>query len=103
MRDDMDRNGVDTANLTVEDLGIFAHPDKSLKLLTMHRAKGREFDAVALVDMHDRRIPHPAGSIDEARRLLYVAITRPRRLLYYITDTENWQNTPTRFLSELGL
>jgi DNA helicase-2/ATP-dependent DNA helicase PcrA len=96
-------NRVDTANLILDQLGIFAHPEKSSKLLTMHRSKGREFDAVALVDMHDRWIPHAGGSVDEGRRLLYVAITRTRQLLLYITDTEHWQNRPSRFLAELGL
>ena len=74
-RDMFDRQ-VDVVNLTVNDLGMFANYEGSMKLLTMHRAKGREFDAVAIVDLHDGRVPHfsaeSAEEIDEARRLLYV-------------------------------
>lgn len=77
-----------------------------MKLLTMHRAKGREFDAAAITDLNDGQIPHytrysplTPEKIEEARRLLYVAVTRARRLLMYITDDENWRK-PSRFLFE---
>ena len=109
MEADMRRQGVDVENLSVADLGIFASNEKNIKLLTMHRAKGREFEAVALVDLHDGRIPHFSArtedEIDEARRLIYVSITRARRILMYITDEEDWRNRPSRFLlrGELGL
>jgi DNA helicase-2/ATP-dependent DNA helicase PcrA len=73
----------------------------------VHSAKGREFDAVALVDLHDGRIPHftaqSADEFAEARRLFYVAVTRPRKVLMYFTDTSNRRNTPTRFLGPRGL
>lgn len=105
---DMGKNK--TADLAVKDMGLFANPDKSMKLLTMHKSKGREFDAVAIVDLHDGKVPHRASSgsaeqIDESRRLLYVAITRARRLLMYFTDSSYYRNTPSRFLKrgELGL
>ena len=35
---DMEHRHVDTANLTVDDLGLFANPDETLKLLTIHRS-----------------------------------------------------------------
>lgn len=107
MQADMVRNKVDVANLAVADLGLFANPKESLKLLTMHRAKGREFDAVAIVDMHDGRVPHYSAEteeeVDEGRRLLYVAITRAKRVLMYVTDQENWRNRPSRFLGDEGI
>ena len=37
----MVRNKVDTANYALEDLGLFASPDRALKLSTLHYAKGR--------------------------------------------------------------
>ncbi len=102
MHQDMLRNRVDVANLTVADLGMFASPEDNLKLLTMHRAKGREFDAVALVDLHDGRIPHFAARSeaerDESKRLFYVAITRARRILMYVTDHSNWRNRASPYL-----
>jgi DNA helicase-2/ATP-dependent DNA helicase PcrA len=109
MEQDMIDRKVDIANLSTADLGMFASYERSMKLLTMHRAKGREFDAVAIVDLHDGRVPHftatTAEEIDEARRLLYVSITRARRVLMYMTDEEHWRNRPSRFLfeGELGL
>lgn len=102
MEEDMVRNRVDVANLTIEELGLFACPDTSLKLLTMHSSKGREFDAVALVDLHEGGIPSrhatTSAAIAEQRRLLYVAATRARKILLYVTDTERHWHRPSRFL-----
>jgi DNA helicase-2/ATP-dependent DNA helicase PcrA len=109
MEQDMQRNGVDLNNLTVEELGLFACPDTSLKLLTMHSSKGREFDAVALVDLHERRIPNrwaidDEDAMAEAKRLLYVAATRAKKVLMYVTDKDNDWHRPSRFLvQDLGV
>ncbi len=108
MHGDMQRRGVDIPNLTVEDLGLFADPEHNLKLLTIHRAKGREFHAVAIVDLHEGRLPHWRDEQDpealaESRRKLYVAITRAERLLMYITDQGDRRNRPSRFLLEQAL
>ena len=88
---------------------MFASTRNNLHLRTIHRAKGLEFDAVAIIDLHDGRIPHfsasTSGEINEARRLLYVALTRAKRILMYITDDEDSRIGPSRFLysGELGL
>ena len=107
MEDDMLSNGVDTANLQVRDLGIYADPDANLKLMSLHSAKGREFESVAIVDVHDGRVPHFSAKtqeeIQESRRVFYVGITRAERLLTVITDQERWQNRPSPFLQDLGL
>ncbi len=104
---DMERNRVDTANLSVSDLALYARPRDCLQLITMHSSKGREFDAVAIVDLHNGRIPHfscdTQEKYDEARRQLYVAITRARKLLMYFTDASDWRNRPSPFLIEIGL
>jgi len=98
---------VDLSNMTVSDLGLFAATGKSMHLLTMHAAKGLEFEAVALVSLHDGQIPNfrakTEEDIDEARRLMYVAITRAKRLLLYVTDQERSRNVPSRFLGPDGL
>ena len=105
--EDMSRNDVDIENLSVEDLGLFARQDDSLHLLTMHRSKGMEFEAVALIDLHDGRLPHFKAESDEdreeSRRLFYVAITRAERLLMYFTDQSDYRNRPTPFLCGEGL
>lgn len=107
MKNDMELRGVDVENLQISDLGLFANPDKALKLITLHNAKGREFDAVALICMNEGNIPHylarSVEEIDEARRLLYVGITRPRKILMLASDQSHWRNRPTRYLRECGL
>lgn len=101
MKADMEKNRVDVANLRVADLGLFADPEYSLKLMTLHRSKGREFDAVAIVDLLDGFVPHwtasTADEIDEGRRLLYVGITRARKVLFYFTRPDS-RRGPSRFL-----
>jgi DNA helicase-2/ATP-dependent DNA helicase PcrA len=99
---DMRNNKVDLANLVIADLGIYASPDAALKLLTLHHAKGREYDAVAMIDLHEGRIPfyqaQTAEDIEEAKRLFYVGVTRAKRLLLYVTDDAGLRNGPSRFL-----
>ena len=102
MKADMRNNKVDLANLNIADLGIYASPDAALKLSTLHNAKGREYRAVAMIDLHEGRIPFYQATTDEefaeAKRLFYVGVTRSEQFLLYVTDNSDYRNTPTRFL-----
>ena len=102
MKADMSNNKVDVANLTIADLGIYASPDTALKLSTLHNSKGREYRAVAMIDLHEGRIPYYQASTDEeiedAKRLFYVGVTRAEQFLLYATDNSDHRNVPTRFL-----
>lgn len=102
MKADMRNNGVVLENLTIDDLGIYANPESALKLSTLHNAKGREYEAVAMIDLNDGRIPHyratSVGEIAEAKRLFYVGVTRARRFLLYVSDRSDRRNGPSRFL-----
>jgi DNA helicase II / ATP-dependent DNA helicase PcrA len=100
--------------LTVAELGIFARPENCLQLLTVHKAKGREFDAVAVIDAHDGKFPHFTISriVDpterdaryaESRRVVYVAATRAKQILMFFSDTKDYRNRPSPFLAEMGL
>ena len=104
MKSDMQRNEVDLSNLAVDDLGIYASPDTALKLSTLHFAKGREYDAVAIIDIHEGKVPHyhsrTIEEIAEDKRLFYVGATRAKRLLYYVTNDTD-RNGPSRFLQEI--
>ena len=87
----------------------------NLLIMTLHSAKGLEFDNVALPGWEERLLPHvmslTEGKVEEERRLAYVGITRAKRNLF-ITLTRNRfmisQNKavrvmPSRFISELPL
>lgn len=104
MKADMRNNGVDLANLTTSDLGIYANPDTALKLSSLHNAKGREYSAVAMIDLHEGRIPFHRATTDaeikEAKRLFYVGVTRAKQFLLYVTDNSSRYNNPTRFLQK---
>jgi DNA helicase II / ATP-dependent DNA helicase PcrA len=75
---------------------------RGVHLLTLHRAKGLEFDAVFLPKVESRELPWKLARGDEElaeeRRLLYVGMTRARRWL-----TLTWAAKPSRFLQELDV
>jgi DNA helicase-2/ATP-dependent DNA helicase PcrA len=104
MKADMRGQNVDLANLTIEDLGLFASPDRAVRLTTIHNAKGREYEAVALINLREGRFPHyRAEDIEAEKRLFYVAVTRAERILMYIAEPDRWGNPPSRFLGQGGV
>lgn len=84
----------------------------SVSLMTMHTAKGLEFDAVFLTGVEEDLIPHrisanEPGGPSEERRLFYVGVTRARKRLYLslaMTRAQFGEVTvamPSRFLQEI--
>ena len=77
-----------------------------MQLLTYHRAKGLEFDAVFLPRLIDGELPFRSGRSKadpvEERRLLYVGITRARRYLF-LTWSREAKTRPSPYLAEMGL
>ncbi|HCO23427.1 MAG: ATP-dependent DNA helicase [Gimesia sp.] len=105
---DMERNEIDLENLTLNDLGMFANPKDSIKMMTMHSAKGREFMAVAIISAIDGMIPYhnkhnllTREKLEEGRRLFYVSITRSKRLLT-ISTRDDWRS-PSPYISDIGM
>ena len=96
---------MDFANQSEKDV------ENQVHLLTLHAAKGLEFDHVFLVGLEEGLLPHHAcmdeEKIEEERRLLYVGITRARKslALSYARQRrrggENIDSLPSRFLEEL--
>jgi DNA helicase-2/ATP-dependent DNA helicase PcrA len=82
-------------------------------LMTLHNAKGLEYDTVFVIGCEDGAFPHmralEEGSEEEERRLCYVAITRARRRLYMTWARERQlfgrseRNLPSRFIDELPI
>ena len=77
---------------------------QGVHLLTYHRAKGLEFDAVFLPALEERELPvrqaKTEDAVAEERRLLYVGITRAKR---HLALTWSAEAKPSRFLAELGV
>ncbi|HEY8115982.1 MAG TPA: ATP-dependent DNA helicase UvrD2 [Actinomycetota bacterium] len=82
------------------------HSGRGVNLLTYHRAKGLEFDAVFLPRLLDGELPFRSGRAkadpEEERRLLYVGITRARRYLF-LTWPSAGRARPSPFLDEMEL
>ena len=97
-------------SLYTEQDGLRA--DESLiTLMTLHNAKGLEYDTVFIVGCEEGSFPHARaleeGGEEEERRLCYVGITRARRRLYMTWARERRlfgraeRNLPSRFVDEL--
>jgi len=79
---------------------------RGVQLMTYHRAKGLEFDAVFLPRLLDGELPYRSRRSEadpqEERRLLYVGITRARRHLF-LSWPEDVKAAPSPFLGEIGV
>ncbi|MES2933918.1 MAG: UvrD-helicase domain-containing protein [Pseudomonadota bacterium] len=84
----------------------------AMQLMTVHSAKGLEFDAVFITGLEEGLFPHENSAkeeagVDEERRLMYVAITRARKRLYLsfsqtrMLHGQTRYNLKSRFFDEL--
>lgn len=84
----------------------------AVQLMTIHAAKGLEFDAVFLTGVEDGLFPHEnsiyePGGLEEERRLMYVAMTRARKRLYVSLAQSRMLHgqtrycLPSRFINEI--
>lgn len=94
----------------VGEKGDPPNPSRGIHILTMHAAKGLEYDRVFLMDVNEGNIPRlkrgetaSDALLEEERRLLYVAMTRARDNLelLYQTGTRERPKLPSSFLQPL--
>ena len=87
--------------------------EKTVRLMTIHAAKGLEFDYVWVIGAAEEILPSwqslksnaRAAELEEERRNFFVAITRTKRRLTvtYANRYGGWQRQPSRFLNEMNL
>ncbi len=86
--------------------------DDALQLMTVHSAKGLEFDVVFISGLEEGLFPHENSvredkGLEEERRLMYVAVTRARKRLYLshaqtrMLHGQTRYNLPSRFFDEI--
>lgn len=96
----------------VSDIDSYVDDTKALTLMTLHSAKGLEFDTVFLSGLEEGIFPHSRSldapnEMEEERRLMYVGITRAKKNLYLSCAKRRkmWGDykyyNPSRFLSEI--
>jgi DNA helicase-2/ATP-dependent DNA helicase PcrA len=96
----------------VADVDGFDEEANAVSMITFHAAKGLEFPVVFLTGMEEGLSPHSRSfdnveSMEEERRLAYVAITRARERLYLIYAFRrslfggSMTNVPSRFLADI--
>ncbi|HWX09810.1 MAG TPA: ATP-dependent DNA helicase UvrD2 [Gaiellaceae bacterium] len=97
--DDGERTVAEFAASLQERFGASA--GRGVHLLTLHRAKGLEFEAVYIPRLEEGELPSRRAKGEELadeRRLLYVGLTRAKRHLLV-----TWSGRSSRFLEEMGI
>jgi DNA helicase-2/ATP-dependent DNA helicase PcrA len=91
--------------------------DGKVRLMSMHRSKGLEFDNVIISHANSSLLPHSRClasadaeerrlQVEEERRLVYVAMTRARKRLYIAACNlvnQKYKEKPSKFISEAGI
>lgn len=110
--------GLDGLRAFLEEISLLSDLDQiedqsqKVTLMTMHCAKGLEFDYVFITGAEEGIFPHSRSLVDpaeleEERRLAYVAMTRAKKELYLIHSLERrlfgslTANPPSRFLEDI--
>jgi DNA helicase II / ATP-dependent DNA helicase PcrA len=97
--DDGEKTVAEFATSLQERFGASA--GRGVHLLTLHRAKGLEFEAVYIPRLEEGELPSRRAKgeeLEDERRLLYVGLTRAKRHLLV-----TWSGKSSRFLAELGI
>jgi len=98
---------IDPPSESVSDLSPESSDDEKLHLTTIHSAKGLEWQAVFLIWALEGRFPSAKSvrsidSIEEERRLFYVAVTRAKKYLYITYPTNIYDRESGFILSDVS-
>jgi DNA helicase-2/ATP-dependent DNA helicase PcrA len=96
----------------IADIDTLDEKENGVILMTVHSAKGLEFDTVFIAGLEEGIFPHSRSMLEpeqmeEERRLMYVAITRARERLYLLHAKqrmlygESQNNAPSAFISDI--
>lgn len=96
----------------VSDAGQYKEETNAVNLMTLHSAKGLEFNIVFILGLEEGIFPHfrsfeSESELEEERRLAYVGITRARKILHLLNARRRLIfgktsiNMPSRFISEI--
>ncbi|MBU1083072.1 UvrD-helicase domain-containing protein [Patescibacteria group bacterium] len=96
----------------IQDLDNYEASEEAVTLMTMHAAKGLEFNYVFIAGMEENVFPHSRSILDETeleeeRRLCYVGITRAKHRIYLVYAQQRTlygntsYNLPSRFIEEI--
>jgi DNA helicase-2/ATP-dependent DNA helicase PcrA len=96
---------IETALERAGEPGAGQDEERGVALLTYFKAKGLQWHSVFLTSCNEGIIPHKRASIEDERRLFYVAMTRASSNLFisYRKRNCNIAAAPSRFLTEAGL
>jgi DNA helicase-2/ATP-dependent DNA helicase PcrA len=92
----------------IQELDLIDWGKDTVKLMTVHSAKGLEFSVVFIVDLIENIFPMTKKiasqkDIEEERRLCYVALTRSQKKLYLLYPKWRYgrHQQPSRFLADM--
>ena len=108
----LSEDGLSLLSAFLEEVSLVADIDRTndtddvLTMMTLHAAKGLEFDTVYLAGMEDGLFPSaaainaddPVAEIEEERRLCYVGITRAKKELYMSSARERMVNGEMHYM-----
>ena len=113
-----DREGIISLSEFLEEISLVSDKEEYknrtdvVTLMTVHSAKGLEFDHVFIIGLEEGVFPHSMSlydnnEIEEERRLCYVAVTRAKQALTLLNTKkrllygQDSYNIPSRFISEI--
>ena len=92
-------------NLNESGAKVEKNGNDSVHLITAHASKGLEYKVVFVIGLQEGLFPHNKNlhgkSVEEERRLMYVAMTRAKQILYLCSISSEHGKLQSRFISEI--